>query len=163
MPGASLIAQLVKNPPAMQEAPVQFLGQKIRWRRDRLPTPVFLGFPCGSAGKESTRNAGYLGLIPGLGRSPGEGNSCPLQYPSLETSTDCTVHGVTKSQTRLRLSLSLFHFPTARDWTFVFGSSWIWFMMPHILDLCESPSPHSTASLSPSTCWMLSPSDTLKH
>ena len=46
---------------------------KIRWRRDRLPTPVFLGFPCGSAGKESTCNAGDLGLILGLGRSPGEG------------------------------------------------------------------------------------------
>ena len=52
--GASLIAQLVKNPPLMQEAPVLFLGQEDRWRRDRLPTPVFLGFPCGSAGKEST-------------------------------------------------------------------------------------------------------------
>ena len=121
MPGASLIAQLVKNPPSMQEAPVQFLGQEDPLERDRLPTPVFLGFPCGSAGKESAHNAGYLGLIPGLGRSPGEGNSCPLQYPSLENSMDCIVHGVTKSQTKLRLSLSLFHFSTARDWTFVFG------------------------------------------
>ena len=60
---ASLIAQLVKNPPAMQEIPVQFLGRKIHWRRDRLPTLVFLGFPGGSAGKESTCNAGDLGLI----------------------------------------------------------------------------------------------------
>ena len=66
--GASLIAQLVKNPPAMW-----FLVRKIRWRRDRLPTPVFLGFPCGLAGKESTSNARDLDLIPGLGRSPGEG------------------------------------------------------------------------------------------
>ena len=41
--------------------------------KDRLPTPVFLGFPCGSAGKESACNVGNLGLIPGLGRSPGEG------------------------------------------------------------------------------------------
>ena len=121
------------------------------------------GFPDSSIGKESTCNAGGLCSILGSGRSAGEGNSCPLQYPSLENSMDYTVHGVTKSQTRLRLSLSLFHFPTARDWTFVSGSSWIWFMMPHILDLCESPSPHSTASLSPSTCWMLLPSDTLKH
>ena len=40
--------------------------RKICWRRDRLPTPVFLGFPCGSAGKESACNAGDLGLIPGL-------------------------------------------------------------------------------------------------
>ena len=50
-------AQLVKNPPAMQETPVQFLGQEDPWRRDRLPTPVFWGFPCDSAGKEYTCNA----------------------------------------------------------------------------------------------------------
>ena len=43
----------------------------IPWRRDRLPTPVFLGFPGGSDGKESTCNAGDLGSIPELGRSPG--------------------------------------------------------------------------------------------
>ena len=43
---------------------------KIRWRRDRLPTPVFLGFPYGSAGEESTCNAGDLVSIPGLGRFP---------------------------------------------------------------------------------------------
>ena len=51
---------------------------KICWRRDRLPTPVFLGFPCGSAGKESACNAGDLGSIPGLGRSPEEGKGYPL-------------------------------------------------------------------------------------
>ena len=43
---ASLIAQLVKNPPAMQETPFNSWVGKIFWRRDRLPTPVFLGFPC---------------------------------------------------------------------------------------------------------------------
>ena len=52
-------------------------------------------FPCGSAGKESTCN---VGSIPGLGRSPGEGKGYPLQYSGLENSTDCVVHGVTKSQ-----------------------------------------------------------------
>ena len=57
---------------------------KIRWRRDRLPTPVFLGFPCGSAGKESACNAEDLGSIPGLGRSPGKGHGIPLQYSGLE-------------------------------------------------------------------------------
>ena len=62
---------------------------------------MFLGFPCGSAGKESTCNAGDLGLIPGLGRSPGEGKGYPLEYSGLENSMDCTVHGVAKSQTRL--------------------------------------------------------------
>ena len=49
---------------------------------------------------------GYLGSIPGLRRSPGEGKVYPLQYSSLENSLDCVVHGVTKSQTRL----SDFHF-----------------------------------------------------
>ena len=69
---ASLIALLVKSLPAMQETPVQVWVKKICWRRDRLPTPVFLGFPCDSAGKESACNVGNLGSIPGLGRSPGE-------------------------------------------------------------------------------------------
>ena len=44
------------------------------WRRDRLPTPIFLGFPGGSDGKESACNVGDLGSIPGLGRSPGRGH-----------------------------------------------------------------------------------------
>ena len=60
--------------------------------------PVFLGSPCGSAVKESTYNAGDLGSIPGLGRSPGEGKGYPLQYSGLENSMGCIVHGVTKSQ-----------------------------------------------------------------
>jgi len=51
---------------------------KILWRRDRQPTPVFLGFPGGSGGKEATCNAGDMGLISGLGRFPGRGNSYPL-------------------------------------------------------------------------------------
>ena len=54
----------------------------------RVPTPVFLGFSCGSAGKEYACNVGDLGLIPGLGRSPAEGNSYPLQYSGLENSMD---------------------------------------------------------------------------
>ena len=58
-------------------------------------------FPCGSAGKESTCNAGDLGLIPGMGRSPGEGKGCPLQYSGLENSIVCIVHWVTKSRTQL--------------------------------------------------------------
>ena len=58
-----------------------------------------MGFLCGSAGKESTRNAGNLGSIPGLGRSPGEGKGYPLQHSGLENSMDWIVHGVTKGQT----------------------------------------------------------------
>ena len=75
--------------------------RKIRWRRDMLPTPGFLGFPGDSAGKESTCNGGDLGSIPGLGRSPGEGKGYPLQYSGLENSMDCIVHEVAKSRTRL--------------------------------------------------------------
>ena len=81
---ASVVAQLVKNPPAMQETPVQCLVGKFPWRRDRLPTPEFLGFPGSSDGKESACNAGDLSLIPGLGRSPGGGHGSPLEYFCLE-------------------------------------------------------------------------------
>jgi len=54
----------------MQETPVRFLVRRIPWRRDRLPTPVFLGFPAGSDGKQSACSVGDLGLIPGLERYP---------------------------------------------------------------------------------------------
>ena len=62
--------------------------RKIPWRRDRLPTPISLDFPCGSAGKEPACNVGDLGLITGLGRSPREGKGYPLQYSGLEKSMD---------------------------------------------------------------------------
>ena len=106
-PWTSLIAQLLKNPPAMQRPWFSSWVGKTCWRRDRLPTPIFLGFPCGLAGNESTCSAGNLGLIPGLGRSPGEEKCYPLQYSGLENSMDCIVHGITKSWTQL----SNFHFP----------------------------------------------------
>ena len=60
-----------------------------------------LGFPCGSAGKESTCNVGNLGLIPGLGRSPGEGKVYPLQYSGLRIPWTVIGHGVAKSQTQV--------------------------------------------------------------
>ena len=71
-----------------------------------------MGFPGGSAGKESACNAGDLGSIPGLGRSPGEGYSNPLHYSGLGNSMDrgdlqATVHGVAQSETTERLTLSL--------------------------------------------------------
>ena len=65
-----------------------------------------MGFPCGSAGKESACNPRHLGSIPGLGRSPGEGYGYPLQYSGLENSMGCMVRKVTKSLTQL----SDFHF-----------------------------------------------------
>ena len=78
----------------------------IHWRRDRLPTPVFLGFRGGSAGIESVCNVGDLDSVPGLGRSPGEGKGYPLQYSGLENSMDYIVPGAAKSWTQL----SDFHF-----------------------------------------------------
>ena len=86
----------------------------IHWRKDRLPPPVFLGFPCGSAGKESSHNAGDLGLIPGLGRSPGEGKSYSFQYSGLKNSMDYTIYGVAKSWTQL--SDFHFHFPFLKNY-----------------------------------------------
>ena len=77
-----------------------------------LPTPVFLGFPGGSPGKESTYNMGDRGSIPVLGRSPGEGKGYSLQYSGLENPRDrvawlAAVYGVAQSRTRLkRLSSS---------------------------------------------------------
>ena len=62
----------------------------------------------GSDGKESACSIGDLCLIPGLGRSLGEGESYPLQYCGLENSIDCIVHAVAKSRTQL----SNFHFQT---------------------------------------------------
>ena len=71
------------------------------------PSTVTLwGFPDSSVSKESTCNAGDVGLIPGLGRSPGEGKGYLLQYSGLENSMDCIVHGVSKSWTQL----NNFHF-----------------------------------------------------
>ena len=73
------------------------------------------GIPHGSNGKESACNAGDMGSIPGLGRSPGEGNDNSLQYSCLENFMDrgacwATVHGVTKSWTKLSDQYFYFHF-----------------------------------------------------
>ena len=69
----------------------EFLGQCM----------VTKWFPRSSAGKESACNAGDLDVIPGLGRSPGEGNGYPLRYSGLEKPMDCIVHGVATSRTWL--------------------------------------------------------------
>ena len=67
---------------------------------------MYKGFPGGSDGKESACTAGDLGLIPGSGRFPGEGNSNPLQYYCLKNPMDRgawrdTVHGIIKSPAQL--------------------------------------------------------------
>ena len=74
-----LVAQLVKNLLAIQETLFYSWVRKLPWRRDRLSTPVFLGFPGGSDGKELAWNAGDLGSIPGSGRFTGgeHGNTLP--------------------------------------------------------------------------------------
>ena len=70
---ASLVAQLVKNLPEMQEIPVQFMSQEFPSEKGQ-GNPVFLGFPGGSDGKESACQVGDLGSIPELGRSPEGGH-----------------------------------------------------------------------------------------
>ena len=70
--------------------------------KHRGVTYVMTGFSGGSDGKESACNARDLGSIPGLGKSPGEGRDCLLQYSGLENSMDCIVHGVSKSWAWLR-------------------------------------------------------------
>jgi len=83
----------------MQKALIQFLGQDDPLEKGWIPTPVFMGFSGGSEGTESTFNVGNLGLIPGLGRSPGGGHDNPLQYSYLENPygqrslADCSPRG----------------------------------------------------------------------
>ena len=82
---------------------------RIPWRRDRLPIPVFLDFPCGSAGKESTCNSGDLGSVPGLGSPwvlfPGEGKCYLLIFRPREFCRLNSPWGHKESDT-----LSNFHF-----------------------------------------------------
>ena len=75
-------------------------------------------YPCGSPSKESACNAGDLGSISVLGRSPGEGKGYPLQYSGLENSMDCIVYGVSKSWTWLSdfYFTSLLPLPVVWSW-----------------------------------------------
>ena len=81
-----------------------------------------MGFLGSSDGKASAYNAGDPGVIPGSGRSPGEGNGTPLQYSCLENPMDrgvwwATIHGVAKSWTQLSDFTSL-HFRLAKVFNF---------------------------------------------
>ena len=82
-----------------------------------------MGFPCGSADKQSTCNVGDLDLIPGLERFPGEGKGYPLQYSGLENSLNCINHGVAKSRTRL----SDFHFHDYHSFSSTEQVSFAWY------------------------------------
>ena len=88
-------------------------------------SPVLQADPLPSELQESTCNMGDLGLIPGLGRSPGEGNSYPVQYSGLENSMDCIVHGVIKSWTQL----SDFHFQEYPIFMFRSSQPWPWLIL----------------------------------
>ena len=86
---------------------------KMRSRRDRLLTPIFLDFPCGSSGKESACKAGDLGSIPGKGRCLGERKGCPLQYSGLDNSMGCIVHGSQRVRNGLAtINFTYFHILT---------------------------------------------------
>ena len=124
---ASLKAQLVKNLPAMQESLIQFLGKKIPWRRNGLPTPVVLGFSCGSTGRESACNVGDLGSICGLGRSSRGGKGYPLQYTGLQNSKTVSPW----SFTFIRKLFSFSSLPAIR----VVSSAYLrlWIFLPAIL------------------------------
>ena len=125
---ASLIAQLVKNPPAMKETPVWFLGwEDSLEKRDWLPTPVFLGFPSGLDGKECARNVGDQGSIPRLERSPGGGNGNPLEYSCLENPCGRrSLHpwGRKELDTTERISIAQTHAHTHTH-TYIFEVYWV--------------------------------------
>ena len=72
--------------------PIFYYGKDCDFEKNSLKRVQ--GFPGGSAGKKSACSVGDLGLITGLGRSPGEGSSCPLQYSGLYSSIYCILHKV---------------------------------------------------------------------
>ena len=97
---------------------LQFMGtQRVGQNWANNTSYLNKGFPDGSAGKESIYNAGNLGSVPGLGRSPGEGNNYPVQYSHMETSMDCIVHGVEKIWTTqtVNTKIRLIIFFAAKD------------------------------------------------
>ena len=135
---ASLMAQLIKNPPVMQKTPVQFLGLEEPLQKGQATHSSILGLPYGSAGKETSCNVGDLGSIPRLGRSPGEGKGYPLQYSGLENSMDCI--GCKELDTSEWLSLSLYFLNPA--WTsinsqFMCCGSLAWRILSIALLACE--------------------------
>ena len=122
----SLVAQLVNNLLAMWETWVQFLGWDDPLEKGKATHSSILGLPCGSAGKEFTRNAGNncpslhprsspqdQGIPEKNPWDQGEGTGYPLQYSGLENSMDCMVHGVA---TGCKESQSLSQRGVFRNW-----------------------------------------------
>ena len=139
---SSWISQLVKNPPAMLETRFNsWVGEDLL-DKDRLPTPVVLGSPCGSAGKESACNVGDLGSTPGLGRSPGDGKGYLLQYSGLENSFSFL------EPTWLNFSPVNFHqFIVQFNHSVVSNS-----LQPHGLQHVRPPCPSPTPGAHPNSC-----------
>ena len=147
VPQPSLVAQWVKNRPAMQEILVWFLGWEDPLEKGRLPTPVFLVFPSDSAGKESACNAGDLGWIPGSGRSPGGGHGNPLQYSGLENPhgqrslVGYSPWGRKESDTTEWLSIAQHYLPQVSlhaPCRGVFTNAALWLgLVPHLPDLFQ--------------------------
>ena len=107
-------SQMVANPPGIQVKRLPFVVEKERCIS-----------PGDSTGKESTCNVGHLGLIPGLGRSPGEGNRNPLQYSGLENSVDWRIPWVRKEpDTTERLTLFTFSESAAEPTFLLQGMHW---------------------------------------
>ena len=115
--------------------------QVIPWRKEWLPVPVFLGLPWWLRGKESACNMGDLGSIPGLGRSPGEGNGNPLQYSCREFHGQRSLEGYSpwgdkESKRTEQLTLSLFSFvflspsKANKQLQILFHESVYWVMQP---------------------------------
>ena len=108
----------------MQETRFGSWMGKIPWSRDRPPTPVFLGFPGDSDNKESASNAGDMGLIPGLGRTPGEGNGYPLHYSFWGipwTEKNNSPYGHREPDTTEQLT----HAPSVPSFWRVFNHKWV--------------------------------------
>ena len=98
-----LLSHFFKPLPGCRRPRFNSSVQKTCWRSDTIPTPVFLDFPCDSAGKESACHVGDLSSIPGLGRSPGGGTDSSILTWRIPWNI---VHGVPKGRTRQ----SNFHF-----------------------------------------------------
>ena len=107
-----------------------------------------MGFPCGSVGKESACTAGNPGLIPGSGRSPGEGNDYPLQYPCLENLMDRGAWGRNELDMTERLTLQ---FSSVQ--LLSVSNSLRPHESQHTRPPCPSPSPRAHSDSCPSSPW----------
>ena len=115
-------------------------GKTRRKAKNSIPHLIELvsakkGFPCGSAGKGFARSVEDLGLIPCLGRSPGEGKGYPLQYSCLENFMECRLHGVAETVTAEGLSLFSVNYVAFLHF-FLFGVTLVHCFLQNVMNLC---------------------------